>query len=265
MIEPHRGRLMFRTTGNGQQVVIGILHFPTWLRLTEGALYQLTFSGGRVSIAPDAIAPPLPDAEALGPYGIGDLLLRPIWPRSIAPGVMAVRLIAAFPDQSAWIVCGPAETSVLPRDITPHRGHAWCDVEDGSLRPIDAPIDAMGMGTSQPLTGHAIWPGPDGATYSLPVIETRWRSHFTRMTLMFAAVGRGEIAPAAARDLLRSDPQLAHIAPWGPLDEAYCAYLAALEDEAGADAFTIAPRDAASTQAHDERTGKIVARLMKAA
>lgn len=224
------GRLLIRALANAQSALVGILHLPPEMPVIDGAAYLLLLSDERVSLLATPLDAGLPD-EVVG-QGIDAALRAPIWFATGVPGAICVRFTAAFSHANVWTVYGAANKAVRPTGIDAS-GHAWLDINACVPAPIAAPAETYGETPAQMLTGHPIWPGPDGTLYTLSQHDLPWRQHYHRMAKVMARCGAGEITPTALSHQLATDPQLNRIRAWGSHDPAYLRYLAALDAAGG--------------------------------
>jgi len=254
------GRIMFRQTGDNATILVGVLTLPAHVHIIEGALYLMVLWGNRVAIAHQALDDGVPARK--GAYGIDGLLHEPLWRSTSAPGTLCVRFIKAFPEDNVWSVFGPSKTPLLPSAAF-QRGHAWCDIVDGAMVPIDAPIDATGKGISSPLTSYAIWPGPAGNFYCMPQAFAEHRPAFLRHRKLLASLGRGEMEQAQYVSAVRADKGLRDIAPYGTPESEYLQFLVTLDAEGGL--TEDAPIECNAHAAHTRRVSDIVAAQLKRA
>lgn len=240
------GRLLIRALANAQSALVGILHLPAEMSVVEGAAYLLLLGEKRASILAVPLDAGLPDE--LEGQGIDAALRAPIWFGTSLQGAVCVRFTAAFPDANAWTVYGAANLPISLASETDASGHAWADINGGLTTSIPAPADAYGETPAQMLTGHAVWPAPDGALHTLSQHNQSWRQHYYRMSQLMARCGAGDINQAELQAQLRADPHLNRIRTWGNHEPAYLRYLAALDAAGGL--APDAPRTAAQHEDH---------------
>jgi hypothetical protein len=224
------GRLLIRALPHGQIAVVGTLHLPPTVTVTEGVAYLLLLTGDRAALPASPLDAGLPDE--LAGQGIDASLRAPIWHATAVPGALSVRFISAFPGANGWTVYGAANLPI-PATSPDASGHAWLDIADGVAKTIPAPVDAYGETPAQMLTSHPVWPSPDGRLYTLSQHDRVWREHYHRMSQLMARCGAGDIDQTDLHSQLNADPFLSRIRAWGYNQPSYLHYLAILDAAGG--------------------------------
>lgn len=221
---PVAGRICRRALADGEALV-GLLHFPDDFAVVEGAAYVMMWQGGQLSIARAPVDPGLP--AQYESYGIGDLLQQQIWRKTATPDAMVVRFVQQFPDSNGWAVYGASSH----RPPAGALSHSWFDIDlDAGIKSIPAPFEANGMAISQLLTSVPAWPDIDGVPHALSQTQSPWRDHYHRYHQLLVSAARDPEVEAGLQAKIHADPHFCHLSI-GRVDRAFCAYLAALDDE----------------------------------
>lgn len=224
---PISGLLCQRKLRSGSALV-GLLELPSSFIPVEGVAYALVMEGEAVRVLPQALDEglekhPATQEKALG---IGDILVKPVWPTPIETTVYPVRFMTAFPKNNFWTVYGATHHDAP--DSFPN--HLWREIKDGSIRKVEAPFDASGMGIAQLLTVKPVWPGPNGEKYTLPQTPMAWRPHWLRYHKLLAKAAYDDEMYQSLGHRLGKDEKFRQITIHKP-DRLFCQYLARLQDK----------------------------------
>jgi len=253
-ITPLSGRLVFRALQDGYCALTGVLKLPSTFTVFENAGYAAVLDDSGLKILPQILDQGVPARSQS--YGIEAQLRASIWPVMARPEQQfLVRFIEGFPGENIWTVYAALRYPPKALGEAPADGHWWRDVADGALIAI-APIAAqVGLTVSQLLTLLCVWPGPDGALYTMPQHPMKIREGYQTLGVLHAAVGSGKITEKAYWHIVRSSILLCELAPLS-LDESYIKYLAKLEKLGGLELD--APRTAKANREQSERASAAI-------
>lgn len=260
------GRIMVRQH-QGAYSMLGILHFDAAF-IEPLAGYGTLITEKRFIVLEDALHPRPADHLSLEGEAIDGFVRAPIWASFPVPpqfsqenqatqGVL-VRFIEAWPEQHGWLMMAVMTSKPVFVDAF-DAGHAWFEIEQGTLVPSDAPIPAIGKALSQIVSAQVIWPDRAGRLHRLCANEAKWRPAYFQQANLFADVGEGRLSLQDCRERIEKDEVLSLIHTRG-LDINYCTFLAALRAEGGL--LEERPMDKQAFQAHRDAVARAFRRSM---